>query len=670
MLGMGSATVAGLDIGFYSIKILEMSVGKKQQSIRRLIEVPTGFTPNLTEEEREQRLIGLLQSAWKEHGVKSRRVHTIIPGRSVFYRPLKIPIVTGDRLEKIIRYEAKQQIPFPLDQILLDYHVFGGSGGELEGILIAVRNDTINDHVRLLGKAGLRIDAIQESSICLFNATRGMQREPDEVIGIVNIGASTTDIIIEHDHVLKFRRSAPVAGNELTLALQNSLERSFEECEDLKIRFGRLSTSEESRFEGLPGEWAEIDEFQVVDLLDGAFERVVTDIRRSIDYYISQPDGMAVSRLVITGGAVDLPGTVEFLEDRLGIPVEKLDPAACTSVDISNIESEECAGRAMIACGLAAPAAGEHQVPMSFIPESIRQRKEFEQKRSYIVIQGIFLALLVVASVLFLQKELQFRKEILEDIEAVVNKDRSRIGEEFYRVLKQQEEMRLRFTRLNEIADRRGKIMNNLLEIVKITPLDYASITSINIEHDHMLIKGEATNDEGMKAFVEELRISPFIAEMKNVTKEGSGNAFIFEITKLHEPNEKERTFYSALRPLRPRLPHFRNFRLGNQQYPKRIIFSFYEHINMDDLCEEFTTVLEILVNSGIEYEDVDYRVFNIKEEQMKQFRFKTQDEVMKVYHGEIGMCDFITQFEEEFKRKQEEREKAERERRRGAPTQ
>ncbi len=304
---------------------------------------------------------------------------------------------------------------------------------------------------------------------------------------------------------------------------------------------------------------------------------------------------------------------------------------------------------------------------MSFIPESIRHRKEFEQKRSYIVIQAVFLGLLVLASVLFLQKELQFRKEIYGDIEAVVNKDRSKIGEEFYRVLKQQDEMRLRFTRLGEIADRRGKIMDNLLEIVKITPLDYASITSINIEHDHMLIKGEATNDEGMKAFVEELRISPFIGAMKNVTKEGSGNSFVFEVTQLHEPSERENAVYSALRPLRPRLPHFRNFRLGNQQFPRRVIFSFYEHINPDDLCEEFTTVLEILVNSGIEYQDVEYRVFNIKEESVKQFRFKDQDEVMKVYHGEIGMCDFMTQFEEEFKKKQAERQRAERERRRGS---
>ena len=268
MIVMRKGSVIGLDVGFHSLKILEMAVSKKQRTIRRLIVVPTGFTPNLTGEEREERLISLLQSAWKEYGIKSKNVRSLIPGRSVFYRPLKIPIVTGDRLEKIIRYEAKQQIPFPLDQILLDYHVFGGSGGELEGILIAVRQDTVNEHVKTLSKAGLRLDTIEESSISLFNATRGLDREPDEVIGIVNIGATTTDIIIEHEHILKFRRSAPVAGNELTLALQQLLERPFEECEDLKIRAGRLSSSEESRFHHLPSEWAgQVDEEEMIQAL-------------------------------------------------------------------------------------------------------------------------------------------------------------------------------------------------------------------------------------------------------------------------------------------------------------------------------------------------------------------------------------------------------------------
>ena len=93
-----------------------------------------------------------------------------------------------------------------------------------------------------------------------------MQREPDEVVGVVNIGATTTDIIIESEQVLKFRRSAPVAGNEVTMSLHNELGRSFEECEDLKVRFGRLSTGTESRFGAdLPPEWAgTISEDQLV----------------------------------------------------------------------------------------------------------------------------------------------------------------------------------------------------------------------------------------------------------------------------------------------------------------------------------------------------------------------------------------------------------------------
>ena len=401
MLELAKKRLVGLDIGFHSIKILVMSGRQKQQNVERLLLVPTGNTPAMSEQEREQRVSGLLQSVRKELGLKFRSVHSMIPGRAVFYRPLRIPVVTGDRLEKIVRYEAKQQIPFAVDQVLLDYHIFGGSGGELEGVLFAVRRDTIAQHVRLLGKAGLRPDVIDVSTIGLFNATRAMPREPGEVIGIVNIGATTTDIVIEHEHTLKFSRSAPVAGNDITLALQNRLERSFEECEDLKVRFGRLSSSSEPSPEALPPEWAPaIDPPGLVEALDNAFERVVTEIRRSVDYYISQPDGMAVSRILVSGGTSALPGTLEFLEDRLGIPTERIDLTACSPVDLAEVITPETAHSALVVCGLGVPDSLDHRVTMNFIPESIQQKKEFEQKRSYIVIQAIFLALLVGMAVM------------------------------------------------------------------------------------------------------------------------------------------------------------------------------------------------------------------------------------------------------------------------------
>lgn len=642
MLELAKKRLVGLDIGFHSIKILVMSGRQKQQNVERLLLVPTGNTPAMSEEEREQRVSGLLQSVRKELGLKFHHVHSMIPGRAVFYRPLRIPVVTGDRLEKIVRYEAKQQIPFTVDQVLLDYHIFGGSGGELEGVLFAVRRDTIAQHVRLLGKAGLRPDVIDVSTIGLFNATRAMPREPGEVIGIVNIGATTTDIVIEHEHTLKFSRSAPVAGNDITLALQNRLERSYEECEDLKVRFGRLSSSSEPPPESLPPEWASaIDAPGLVEALDNAFERVVTEIRRSVDYYISQPDGMAVSRILVSGGTAALPGTLEFLEDRLGIPTERIDPTACSPVDLSEVITPETAHSALVVCGLAVPESLDHRVTMNFIPESIQHKKEFEQKRGYIVIQAIFLALLVGMAVMYVKKQLQFRDQVYQHVDAVNRIDDS-LGKELKEVRLEQEEMRKRFERLQQIAERRGKIMENLLEIVRITPTSYVSITSINIEHDRILIKGRASDDLGVKAFMEELRISPFVREMKNVTPEGAGDSFVFEITELHEPNEKERKFYSEIRPRRLQVPNLHDFRFGSQQDPKLVAFEFNLHEPLEELWQEVATVLEVLVNSNIEYSLVRVWVYDIRQQPKILFDFPDQTEVMKVYHGEVDITEEI----------------------------
>ncbi len=657
MLQLTKSRLIGLDIGFHSVKIIEISSRKKQHAIERLLVVPTGNTPAMDEEERRQRLASLLQSVRRELGLKFNRVHTMIPGRAVFYRPLRIPLVTGDRLEKIVRYEAKQQIPFTIDQVLLDYHIFGGSGGELEGILIAVRRDTIDQHVRLLGRVGLRPDVIDVSTIGLFNASRALPREPEEVIGIVNIGATTTDIIIEHEHFLKFSRSAPVAGNDITLALQSTLERSFEECEDLKTRHGRLSTGVGTASEPLPPEWASvINESSLVDTIDNAFERIVTEVRRSVDYYISQPDGMAVSRILISGGTTALPGTVEFIEDRLGIPVEQIDPTACSPIDLSGVVSPETAHSVLPVCGLGVPEALDHRVTMNFIPESIQHKKEFEQKRGYIVIQAIFLALLVGMVVMYLKKELQFRSEVYDYVDAVVRKDRSKIGDELYKVRDQQDEMRKRFERLEEIAERRGKIMDNLLEIVRISPTSYISITSVNIEHDHMLIKGRASDDLGVKTFMEELRISPFIEEMENVTPPGSGDAFVFEITALHEPNENENAFYSKIRPLRLQVPNLHDFRFGSPQDPQLAAFEFYEQEPIEEIWQQVATVLEVLVNSGIKYSTVRFRVINLRGIQVALFDFPDEASVMKVYHGEVDIKEEIERLIEEKEQQRQQR--------------
>jgi len=654
MLQLAKNRLIGVDIGFHSVKIVEMSIRKKRQKVERLVVVPTGNTPAMDEEERDGRLANLLQSVRKELGIKFNRGRTVIPGRAVFYRPLRIPVVTGDRLEKIVRYEAKQQIPFTIDQVLLDYHIFGGSGGELEGVLIAVRRDTIANHVRLLSRCGLRPDVIDVSTISLFNATRGLPREPEEVLGVVNIGATTTDIIIEHEHMLKFSRSAPVAGNDITLALQNSLEKSFEECEDLKTRYGRLSTSAERKIEALPPEWTSVlTESALVDTLDNAFERIVTEVRRSIDYYISQPDGMAVSRLLVSGGTTALPGTVEFLEDRLGIPVERVDPNACSPVDLSDVIDTETAHSALVVCGLMVPEELDHRVSMNFIPETIQHKKEFEQKRGYIVIQAVFLALLVGMVVMYLKKQIQYRAEVYDHIDAILTVD-DRLGKELKEVRLQQEEMSKRFKMLRDIALRRGKIMDNLLEIVKITPTSFISITSVNIEHDHMLIKGRASDDLGVKSFMDELRLSPFIEDMKNVTAEGAGDKFTFEITKLHEPNEKEDAFYTLIRPRRLQVPHLSSFRFGGKKDPKGVTFAFNYHEPKEELWQEVATVLEVLVDSGIEFSKVRFPIFNVRGKLWELFVFPNQEEVMKVYHGEVDINEQVDKLIEEEKQRRE----------------
>jgi type IV pilus assembly protein PilM len=518
--GFGGKDICAVDIGYHSVKVLQVSLARKKGQVRRLLTQKTGLTPSVPQDETPGYIVDALTSAWKEAGIKGKKVISAIPGRAVFVRQLRIPFVTGERLDRIVRYEAKQQIPFPVDQMKIDYHVFPSEGGELEVTLVAVKRDIIEEHVGILRSAGLLPELIDVTSLALYNLQMDKPREEEGLVtAFVNIGASTTDIVIENGGVLKFMRSAPVAGNALTMALERDLGVSFEEAEDLKVTQGSVAGGGG----GAPAEGQADMGAAVRDILESALERgIITEIRKSIDFFISQPEGLTVNQIIVTGGTSRLPGIESFMEDRLGMPVAKASLDGIQSLDLSSLDGFVDRDVSSVVLGLAEREVNEARIALNFTPQWIEERKRFRARRGALVVQFILILAILGATVYRANVELMGMRATWEYVEGILGGQI--MNERLKEALAAREQLLDQFALLNSIENQRGKYLAALVELTRALPRDEVWFDSVKpLPGGGIVVEGRSYSDAGIEQFMNELRLSPRFFGMEVGTGSATG---------------------------------------------------------------------------------------------------------------------------------------------------
>jgi len=453
----------GVDIGSTSIKVAELSQDRSGVIIQRLVEAPLDVTPETAVDGRWAAIVQTLRDLLRENRIGTRQCAFALPGHAVFVRRVRLPHTTEERLERIIRFEARQQIPFPLEQTLLQYQVSPtDQPDEVEVLLVAIKREIVDNYMSLVRRLGLRPIRLAVSSFALFNfhmfdaglhpeefsledlatakvvpvveekpekpeaekpakkaglmaGLKGLMsrkkkpaaepeptaEEPasrelvpvataplEEVKAYVNIGASTIDLAIGRAGKAKmvgFARSIPVAGHQMTRVIQERCGcESFAEAERVKREQTQVVPSSAARL-------AEGCNEQACRAIMPVVDRMVAEIRRSLDFYISQPDGMAVDRLVLSGGQMALPNLATYMEERLGIPVEIAreihNPACRTNVGVAAQITNF-----LNSIGLALQGLGEGCIAIDFLPEQLKGWIEFKRKNIQLAAQAAILA--------------------------------------------------------------------------------------------------------------------------------------------------------------------------------------------------------------------------------------------------------------------------------------
>lgn len=320
-LSRGKARFAAVDIGFREIKVVEISIADGYPAVTAFGRLPTP-TNALNDPVDEEALVNALKEVVLNSDIQTREVIATIGGDKVITRHIKMPVMPAKELETAVRFEAERFIPIPVDELVVRYINLGEvkSGGEknLHLLLAAVPTSFMCDYYRIFTRAGLVVTAIDLQSLALWRVFGGLKTSSamEGTVGILDIGAAITQLLVVRDSVPQFTRTLPVGGNLLTWSLAKYYGVDFEEAQRMKEEAGELLSTKEAVVSVLPG--AMQTDFSLRDGLSG----LVREIRRSLDYYAAQKNAATIERFIISGGTSKLKGFRDFFAEAMEAPAE------------------------------------------------------------------------------------------------------------------------------------------------------------------------------------------------------------------------------------------------------------------------------------------------------------------------------------------------------------
>jgi len=312
----------------------------------------------------------------------SRVCNACPPGYQVFHKFIKLPAVDPGKVTQIIQFEAQQNIPFPLDQVIWDYSILGAlPSGELEVLLVAVKTNYIEDLFQAAEKVGLRIELVDAPPAALSNAFRYNYADLEGCSMLIDIGARSSSVMF-FDGDRFFCRSINIGANSITQDFAIEAKLPFAEAEKIKIAEG---------FVGLGGAYEEPEnphQAAISKIARQVMTRLHIQINQTLQFYRTQLGGRPPERVFLSGGGATMPYTVQFFQEKLNLPVEYFNPFRNIDIDPS-VDVEELAKVAhtlgeVVGLGLRTPA--RCPVEINLMPKHILKRQQFNQKKPYLMV--------------------------------------------------------------------------------------------------------------------------------------------------------------------------------------------------------------------------------------------------------------------------------------------
>src|SRR6267142_1330923 len=378
---LNSKSFLAADFGAGTLKLAEFE--QNEAGGLRLLEfgIKTLGSEGAQEATRESAIQKALQAVQDEKGFSSRQINVCAPGFHVFSKFVKLPPVDTSKVTQIIQYEAQQNVPFPLAEVVWDYQILGSTPtGELEVLLVAIKSDVVEGLFRVAAQAKLKLNLCDASPAALCNAFRYNYGDLEECAMLLDIGAKTSNLLFFEKGKV-FSRSINLGANSITQDFANESKKKFDVAEKVKIEEGFVSLG------GAYEEPENAHQAAISKIARQFMTRLHIQVIQTMQFYRGQQGGSAPQRLFLSGGASLMPYTAQFFAEKLNVPVEYFNPFRNVEID-PTINLEELAKVAHSMgeiVGLGLRNLAHCPVELNLMPESTLKWQAFNQKKPYLV---------------------------------------------------------------------------------------------------------------------------------------------------------------------------------------------------------------------------------------------------------------------------------------------
>lgn len=562
-----------LDLGMQSLRLAEFSK-TPEGGLRLLRGARREFLldPALDTSRPEQILVAL-QEILKEWKLTTGEVACVLPSHTVFTRvvPLDVPGGAAGNVDAIVKFEAHQNIPFPLEDVVWDYVAMGETAsGAVNVVFVAVKSDLLEAIGQAVSSSGLGIASVTVSPLALYDAFRYASiPDPEAPTLLLDIGSRTTNMVIASAGSF-FSRSIPSAGLAVSLAIAKDIHADLEEAERLKISRGIVGLG--------PGFEPPADpvEANLARITRHSLLKTQADISRSLSYYRTTLGGKDPSGILLTGGMASMPYLSEFIQEKFQKPV------GFWKIDL--LKDQHCGGFSLVEETAGFVAAnpnnlGElvggalelfpgHRTLINLLPPSVLRKQNLAKRLPYLAGAAAILIAALSAWYLFADYATKVTVQKTEEI-ARQSKEANKVAEELRALQKTQDEIRrksgellsvvlLRQAYPKIIAELAAKVPDRFLWItdvqpaVEVTSKNAARKGGENLVHA-VIVKGLYLDNPRQASviddFVASLQSSEvFVVDEKELTK---------VITQRGSPSGEYWAYPFALRiPLRTPIPN------------------------------------------------------------------------------------------------------------------
>lgn len=396
-----SPYVWGIDIGKAALKALRCRLGDEPRKIvvdaYEYVEYPTILSQ--PDADPAELIRNALAEFTSRHNIGADRVAVSVPGHLGLSKFIKLPPIESKKIPDIVRYEARQQIPFPLEQVVWDWQRLAGgieeSGFVLDAevAIFAMKSEQVEKSLAPLTEARVNVEILQLTPMALVNlAIFDLLPDPSEIdpeapppsVALISMGVDTTDLVVTNGLRI-WQRSLSIGGSNFTKALVKDHKLTFGSAEELKRNAVRAE-----------------DPKAVYTSMRPVFDDFALEIQRSLSYFTSADRTAQIGSVYMLGNAAGLRGLSDFVSKQLQLPVKRyelfhnLDATAAMEKPTYR-QNRLAFGTAY---GLAVQALDRGAVRTTLLPKRIVVERRIEAKRPWVA--AALIGLLLAAVVAFI----------------------------------------------------------------------------------------------------------------------------------------------------------------------------------------------------------------------------------------------------------------------------